>query len=88
VIVINKNVVILTELRDILGVEKFKAFVGQHSGETIYLPKRGEFVSLEERNQAMLSEFYSGASITELSEKYGISGDMVYKIARNGMNQL
>jgi hypothetical protein len=37
----SKNVMLLTELRDALGVDKFKEFVNKHSGEIIYLPKRG-----------------------------------------------
>jgi Mor family transcriptional regulator len=82
----SKNVMLLTELRDALGVDKFKEFVNQHSGEIIYLPKRGEYVSLEERNRAILEGFYSGVSMTELSGKFGLTGTMIYKIIRDELS--
>jgi Mor family transcriptional regulator len=82
----SKNVMLLTELRDALGVEKFKEFVEQHSGEIIYLPKRGEYVSLEERNRAILEGFYSGVSMDEMSKQFGIGATMIYKIVRDELS--
>ena len=79
----NKNVKLLKDLRDVLGAEQFKKFVELHPGETIYLPNRGEYVSVDERNAAIKQDFFGGLSYRELANKYGLSIQTIYKIAEN-----
>lgn len=79
----NKNVELLKDLRDALGFEQFKNFVELHSGETIYLPTRGEYISVDERNVAIKKDFFGGLSYRELANKYGLSIQTIYKIAEN-----
>ena len=80
---VNKNVELLKDLRAALGLEQFKAFVELHSGETIYLPNRGEYISVEERNEAIKKDFFGGLSYRELANKYVLAIQTIYKIAEN-----
>lgn len=80
VILVNKNVELLVDLKDILGANLFKTFVERHPGEVLYLPKRGEYASKEERDEAIKDDFFDGMSNVELADKYNLSITSIYKI--------
>ena len=76
----NKNSENLQTLKNIVGVELFRAIIERLPGETIYIANCNGFASKEERDKEIRKDFYHGLSIPELAEKYGLSSCSIYKI--------
>lgn len=76
----SKNEINLKILEGITGSTMFKQILEAFPGERIYIPRRGEFSTKQERNNAIWNDFCQNMSITELANKYGLSVDSIYRI--------
>ena len=77
---LSENEVNLKLLESITGTEVFKQILEAFPGERLYIPGRGEFTSKQERNNAIRRDFYNGADVDALAEKYKLSATSVYRI--------
>lgn len=76
----SKNQDTLDFMRNIIGEEKFMEVVSALAGERITFPRSFQWLDKNERNQAILCDFYGGADIAELAKKYDLSESHIYKI--------
>lgn len=71
----------LKKLRELLGEEAYEEVLKTLAGVTVYFPANTEWTDLEERNQRLREDFYSGLfEVSELAKKYNLSISRVYKI--------
>lgn len=80
---LNKNSANLQVLRDIVGIRLFKEIMKCLSGEHIHLSDWAGYASKEERNAAIMEDFYAGVDYSELQDKYELSIHAIYKIAEH-----
>lgn len=66
---------------DIMGLDAFRGMIKRYGGKKIYIPKNG-FLENMIRDENIKRE-YNGSNISELSRKYDISRDRIYKIIKN-----
>lgn len=76
----SRNQDTLNFMRNILGEEKFMEVASALAGERITFPISYQWLNKEERNKAILYDFYNGIDIPELAEKYDLSESHIYKI--------
>lgn len=76
----SRNQDTLDFMRNIIGEEKFSEVVSALAGERVTFPRSFQWMDKEERNRAILYDFYAGADIAELAKKYDLSESHVYKI--------
>lgn len=76
----SRNQDILDFLRNILGEDKFHEVASALAGERITFPRKFQWLDRDERNQAILCDYYSGLDINELALKYDLSESHIYKI--------
>lgn len=67
-------------LKDIVGNEQFRVIIEQLNGEHVYFSNYSGYPSKEERDDAIIKDFYHGMSVPELAEKYNMSIHSIYKI--------
>lgn len=77
---LSKNEIKLKLLEGITGSEIFKKILEVFPGERIYIPGRGEFSSIAERNETIWNDFCKDISIHELAKKYNLSVNSIYRI--------
>lgn len=76
----SKNQDTLDFMRNIIGEEKFMEVASALAGERITFPRSYQWLDKDERNRAILCDFYNGTDIENLAEKYELSESHVYKI--------
>lgn len=74
----------LKKLREIIGENKYEEVLEALTGTTVYFPANIEWSDLEERNQRLREDFFSGLyEVSELAVKYNLSVSRVYKIIQS-----
>lgn len=74
----------LKKLREIVGENAYEKVLKSLAGATVYFPSNLEWTDLEERNQRLREDFYSGFfEVSELAKKYNLSISRVYKIIQS-----
>lgn len=78
----NKNAQNLQILKDIVGTEQFIVIAERLNGEHLTFNNHScqGFISKDERNEAIMKDFYHGMSWGELADKYGLTVSALYKI--------
>lgn len=75
-----KNEMNLKLLESITGTDIFHKILEVLSGERIYIPGRGKYSSIGERNNAIWIDFCAGCNINDLVDKYNLSVSSIYRI--------
>ncbi len=71
----------LKRLREIVGEDIYEEVLNALAGATVYFPSNTEWTDLDERNQQLREDYYSGLfEIGDLAKKYNLSISRVYKI--------
>jgi Mor family transcriptional regulator len=74
------NVIVVEQLRMIIGEDAFQKLVKQFPGEVFYIPKNIEHHDKQQRNNLIRADFYNGMDRPGLAVKYGLSEDRIHKI--------
>lgn len=83
----SENTKKLKLMRDVLGAELYQAVAEQGLG-LVHISNFGNgFISKEERDSAILRDFYNGMDLMELSQKYKIKSTSIYKITESKVKE-
>ena len=75
-----KNERALNKLKSLVDADVYIKLLVMFAGETIYFPAAGSPKDKQERNRAIQQEYYSGASVPDLMELYGLSESQIRRI--------
>ena len=76
----SKNERALNKLKSLVDADVYIRLLVMFAGETIYFPAAGSSKDKQERNRAIQQEYYSGASVPDLMELYGLSESQIRRI--------
>lgn len=76
----SKNERALNKLKSLVDADVYIKLLVMFAGETIYFPAAGSPRDKQERNRAIQQEYYSGASVSDLMELYGLSESQIRRI--------
>lgn len=76
----SKNERALNKLKSLVDADVYIKLLVMFAGETIYFPAAGSPKDKQERNRAIQQEYYSGASVPDLVELYGLSESQIRRI--------
>ncbi|OUN33993.1 Mor transcription activator family protein [Lachnoclostridium sp. An76] len=76
----SKNERALNKLKSLVDADVYIKLLVMFAGETIYFPAAGSPKDKQERNRAIQQEYYSGASVPDLMELYGLSESQIRRI--------
>lgn len=76
----SKNERALNKLKSLVDADVYIKLLVMFAGETIYFPAAGSPKDKQERNRAIQQEYYSGASVSDLMELYGLSESQIRRI--------
>ena len=76
----SKNERALNKLKSLVDADVYIKLLVMFAGETIYFPATGSPKDKQERNRAIQQEYYSGASVPDLMELYGLSESQIRRI--------
>lgn len=76
----SKNERALNKLKSLVDADVYIKLLVMFAGETIYFPAAGSPKDKQERNKAIQQEYYSGASVPDLMELYGLSESQIRRI--------
>lgn len=76
----SKNERALNKLKSLVDADVYIKLLVMFAGETIYFPAAGSPKDKQERNRAIQQEYYSGASVLDLMELYGLSESQIRRI--------
>lgn len=75
-----KNERALNKLKSLVDADVYIKLLVMFAGETIYFPAAGSPKDKQERNRAIQQEYYSGVSVSDLMELYGLSESQIRRI--------
>ena len=75
-----KNERALNKLKSLVDADVYIKLLVMLAGETIYFPAARSSKDKQERNRAIQQEYYSGASVPDLMELYGLSESQIRRI--------
>lgn len=76
----SKNERALNKLKSLVDADVYIKLLVMFAGETIYFPAAGSPKDKQERNRAIQREYYSGASVSDLVDLYGLSESQIRRI--------
>lgn len=76
----SKNERALNKLKSLVDADVYIKLLVMFAGETIYFPAAGSPKDKQERNRAIQQEYYSGASVSDLVDLYGLSESQIRRI--------
>lgn len=76
----SKNERALNKLKSLVDTDVYIKLLVMFAGETIYFPAAGSPKDKQERNRAIQQEYYSGASVPDLVDLYGLSESQIRRI--------
>lgn len=76
----SKNERALNKLKSLVDADVYIKLLVMFAGETIYFPAAGSPKDKQERNRAIQQSYYSGASVSDLVELYGLSESQIRRI--------
>ena len=75
-----KNERALNKLKSLVDADVYIKLLVMFAGETIYFPAAGSLKDKQERNRAIQQNYYSGASVSDLVDLYGLSESQIRRI--------
>ena len=78
--IISKNEQTLNKLKSLVDLDTYIKMTVMLAGETIYFPAAGTPKDKQERNKAICQAYYSGVSVPELVETFGLSERQIWRI--------
>lgn len=75
-----KNERALNKLKSLVDADVYIKLLVMFAGETIYFPAAGSPKDKQERNRAIQQKYYSGASVSDLVDLYGLSESQIRRI--------
>ena len=76
----SKNERALNKLKSLVDADVYIKLLVMFAGETIYFPAAGSPKDKQERNRAIQQSYYSGASVSDLVDLYGLSESQIRRI--------
>ena len=76
----SKNQKNLEYLKSIVGDYNFDMICIAMSGQRVTFPQRQDHINIEQRNQNIRSDYWSGMVPSEIAWKYELSVSQIYKI--------
>ena len=75
-----KNERALNKLKSLVDADVYIKLLVMFAGETIYFPAAESLKDKQERNRAIQQSYYSGASVSDLVDLYGLSESQIRRI--------
>ena len=76
----SKNERALNKLKSLVDADVYIKLLVMFAGETIYFPAAGSPKDKQGRNRAIQQKYYSGASVSDLVDLYGLSESQIRRI--------
>lgn len=77
---ISKNKQALNKLKSLVDLDTYIKMSVMLAGETIYFPAAGTSEDKKGRNRVICEAYYSGVSVPELVETFGLSERQIWRI--------
>lgn len=82
VIALNKNERALNKLKSLVDADEYIKLLVMFAGETIYFPAAGTPKEKQERNREIIKARENGATVSKLTELYGLSDSQIRRILK------